>query len=211
MGQFSKIDLKTVFTYPLGAMPWSLADASGFIRKRNKSQLAQLLQKNILILERYPANACNIYDGTAVPLKNAERSKRSSKQEGVRYKNISTSFQLKSCCKFLSVSSNKTEVVKFIVSEWKEPEFTSKLESKLLFVILGEECWKLGSTGIKAVPELQSNHEEADMRMILHAEHAQGPCIIHADDTDVLVLILSHSNRLDAAYVKAGRGSRAEL
>ena len=65
-GQFRKIDLKTVFTYPLVAMPWSLADAFGFIQKTNKSQLAQLLQKNIPILERYPANACNIYDGMAL-------------------------------------------------------------------------------------------------------------------------------------------------
>ena len=59
--QFRKIDLKTVFTYPHGAMPWSRAGAFGFIRKTNKSQLAQLLQKNIPIIERYPANACNIY------------------------------------------------------------------------------------------------------------------------------------------------------
>ena len=151
-----KIDLKTVFTYPLGAMPWSLADAFGFIRKTNKSQLAQLLRKNIPILERYPANVCNIYDGMAllqrlkipqgatfrmvaekvllivtgsnnnrtdvvfdvyrdVSLKNAKRSERSSKQDGVRYKNISPSFQVKSWSKFMSVSSNKTEVVEFII------------------------------------------------------------------------------------------------
>ena len=111
----------------------------------------------------------------------------------------------------MSVSSNKKEVVKSIVSEWKKPEFTSKLESKLVFLTLGEECWKLGSTGIEAVPELQSNHEEADTRMILHARHVQGPCMIHADDTDVLVLILSHSNTLDAAYMKAGRGSKSRI
>ena len=138
MGQFRKINLlKTVFTYPLGAMPWSLADAFGFIQKTNKSQLAQLLQRNISILERYPANACNIYDGMAllqrlkipqgatfrmmaeqvfsivtgsnsnrtdvvfdvyrdVSLKNAERSKRRSNQEGVKYKSILPSFQVKS-------------------------------------------------------------------------------------------------------------------
>ena len=64
-------------------------------------------------------------------------------------------FQAKSWSKFLSVSSNKTVVVKFIVSEWKKPEFTSMLESKLLFVTHGEECCKLGSTGIEAVSELQ--------------------------------------------------------
>ena len=47
--------------------------------------------------------------------------------------------------------------------------------------------------------------------MILHATHFQGPCIIHADDTDVLVLILSHSNTLDAAYMKASRGSKSRI
>ena len=78
---------------------------------------------------------------------------------------------------------------------------------------LGEACWKLGSTGIEAVPELQSNHKEADTQMILHARHVQGPCIIHADDrdTDVLVLILSHSNTLGATYMKAGRGSKSRI
>ena len=136
-GQFRQVDLKTVFTYLLGAMLWSLAGAFGFIRKTNKSQLARLLWKSFPILERYPANACNIYDGMAllqrlkisqdatfrmvaekvllivtgsnsnrtdvvfdayhdVPLKNAGRSERSSKQEGVRYKNILPSLQVKS-------------------------------------------------------------------------------------------------------------------
>ena len=47
--------------------------------------------------------------------------------------------------------------------------------------------------------------------MILHAKHVQGPCIIHADDTDVLVLILSHSNTLAAAYMKAGRCSKSRI
>ena len=150
-GQFRKIDLKTVFTYPLGTMPWSLADAFGFIRKTNKSQLAQLLQKNIPILERYPDNACNIYDGMAllqrfkipqgatfrmvaeqvfstvtgsnsnrtdvvfdvyrdVSLKNAEQSKRSSKQDGVRYKNILPNFQVKSWNKFCLYPQTKQKL-----------------------------------------------------------------------------------------------------
>ena len=68
-----------------------------------------------------------------VSLKNAERSERSSNQEGVKYKNILPSFQVKSWSKFLTVSSDRTVVVKFILSEWKKPEFTSRSESKLLF------------------------------------------------------------------------------
>ena len=121
------------------------------------------------------------------------------------------SYQVKSWNKFLSVSSNKTEAVKFIVSEWKKSEFTSRLQNRLLFVTLGNECWKLSSTGIEFVPELQSNQEEADTRMILHAKHVQGPFVIHADDTDVLVLLLSHSHTLGAAYMKAGRGSKTRV
>ena len=91
-----------------------------------------------------------------VSIKNAEGSKRSSRQEGVRYKNILPSYQVKSWNKFLSVSSNKTEAVKFIVSEWKKPEFISRSQNRLLFVTLGDECWKLSSTGIEFVPELQT-------------------------------------------------------
>ena len=188
-GQFRKIDLKTVFTDPLAAMPWSLADAFGLIQKTNKAQLAKMLENNFPIAERYPNNASSIYDCMAllqrlklthgskfrvvaekvfltvtssnsnridvvfdlyrdVSIKNAERSKRSSRQEGVRYKNILPSYQVKSWNKFLSVSSNKTEAVKFIVSEWKKPEFTSRLQNRLLFVTLGDECWNSVQQGL---------------------------------------------------------------
>ena len=47
--------------------------------------------------------------------------------------------------------------------------------------------------------------------MILHAKHVQGPFVIHADDTDVLVLLLSHSHTLGAAYMKAERGSKTRV
>ena len=50
-----------------------------------------------------------------VSLKNAERPKQNSNQGGMKYKNILTSFQLKPCCEFLSVSSNKTEVYRIRV------------------------------------------------------------------------------------------------
>ena len=43
---FRKTDLKTVFTYPLGAMPWSLADVSGFVRKTSKSQITVAIHIN---------------------------------------------------------------------------------------------------------------------------------------------------------------------
>ena len=47
--------------------------------------------------------------------------------------------------------------------------------------------------------------------MILYTKHIQGPVLIHADDTDVLVLLLSGSNVLGDVYMKTGRGSKGRI
>ena len=120
-------------------------------------------------------------------------------------------YQIKSWNKFLTISSNKSELVKFLVSQWKKSEFREKLGEKVMFVTEEDQCWKLESTSCDKVPELTCNHEEADTRMILHAEHSGGTSIIHCDDTDVLVLLLSHSNSLGRCYLKKGRGSKSRI
>ena len=175
LGQFRKIDLKTVFMYPLGPLPWSLADAYGLLWKTNKAQLFKKLEKNVPVSERHPTNVSNIYDGLAilqklklpagatfrlvaekvfsavtnntsrridivfdtysdVSIKNAERSKRSARSESVKCKNILPGHPIKSWSKFLTVSSNKTELVKFLVTEWTKYGFTNKLGNRSLFV-----------------------------------------------------------------------------
>ena len=100
-------------------------------------------------------------------------------------------------------------MVKFLVTEWKKYGFAHKLRKRSLFVTHNEECWKLQSSSVSLVPDLECSHEEADTRMILHAKHIQRPVLIHADDTDVLVLLLSHSDVLGDVYMKAGRGSKS--
>ena len=62
-----------------------------------------------------------------------------------------------------------------------------------------------------SVPESKCSHEEADTRMILYAKHIQGPVLIHADDTDLLVLLLSGSNVLGDVYMKTRRGSKSRI
>ena len=123
-----------------------------------------------------------------VSIKNAERCKRSSTPEGVRYKNILPGYPIKSWKKILSIQSNKTEVVNFIVSEWKKPQFTFRLGSKVMFVTQGSKCWKLTATCSSAVPELECNHEEADTRMVLHAKYSNSLVVIHADGTANLLI-----------------------
>ena len=141
-GQFQKIDLKEAFEYPIGPLPWSLANAYGLLRKTNKAKLMQLLEKGTAAVERYPENACSIYDGMEllqrfqppagatfvvladkivdavtsnaskrvdvvfdvyfdVSIENAERAKRSSCPEGVKYENILPAYPIKSTKKFM--------------------------------------------------------------------------------------------------------------
>ena len=66
LGQFRQINMKTVFTFPLGPLPWSLSDAFGLPRKTNKVKLVQQLKKEVPLVERFPENAASIYDGMAM-------------------------------------------------------------------------------------------------------------------------------------------------
>ena len=252
LGQFRKIDMRLVFTYPLGPLPWALADPYGLPRKTSKAKLAQQLEKQVVITDSYPNDATSIYDGMAelqkfkpppgatfavvadrlfaaltsspskrvdvvfdvykdISIKNVERSKRATGPEGVTYQNILPGFQVKNWSKILSVSANKAEVVRFLVGQWKEKQFREKLCDRTLYVTEKEKCWKIDFTAATLVPELQSNHEEADTRMVLHAQHARGKCVIHSDDTDVLVLLLGHAHKLDKSFLQKEKGTKRRI
>ncbi len=66
IAQFRKIDLKEIFTYPLGPLPWAIADPYGMPRKTNKAQLLQQLEKGSTPADQYPEHATSVYDGMAV-------------------------------------------------------------------------------------------------------------------------------------------------
>ena len=250
LSQFRKIDMKMVFTYPLVPLSWSLADTYGSPRKTNKATLAQQLEKNIKITERYPENTASIYDGMAllqkfkpppsatfqvvsekvfemvtstnskridvvfdiykqISIKNVERSKRAaSGSDGIKYKNILPAYKVKSWSKLLSVTSNKIEIVTFLLLQWSNPEFRSKLVVRIMYVTSEDQCWKLTSSASELVPELQCGHEEADTRIVLQAQHASGKFVIHCDDTDVLILLLAHSQSLGECYIKKEKCSQ---
>ena len=81
----------------------------------------------------------------------------------------------------------------------------------MLYVTEGSKCWNLTTGSTDNVPELESSHEEADTRMILQAKHANRPVVIHADDKDVMVLLLTHSDLLGTVYMRTGRGSKTRI
>ena len=81
-----------------------------------------------------------------------------------------------------------------------------------LFVTSGEQCW-LFRTGAGdgnsvqrfRVQELECSHEEADTRILLHAQHAaeagHGTVIIHSPDTDVAIIACGLAGQISARLI----------
>ena len=73
----------------------------------------------------------------------------------------------------LRSSDAKNKLTKYIVDSWKEDLKRIGLRiSQILFVTYGEECIRFSAKGFQDVPELHSNQEEVDTRMMLHIQHA---------------------------------------
>ena len=64
LSQHRKIDLKEVFKYPAGPLPWSLADPFGLPKKTNKATLMRNIEKEGEL--DYPVGATAVYDAMAV-------------------------------------------------------------------------------------------------------------------------------------------------
>ena len=81
---------------------------------------------------------------------------------------------------------------KLLVAEWKTPNLREKLNDKQLYVASDDTCLHITNDRLAEVAGLQSNQEEADTRILLHAAHAAAEgyrsVVVTADDSDVMVL-----------------------
>ena len=142
------------------------------------------------VIDRYPA----------ISIKESERQRRRKERGTIRVHILSSSQKLPiQWKKFLSNSSNKENLLHFLAEEWSRQEYvaTRLTSGKSLFVTDRAECYRLtrseeGQVCQEAVPALQSNHEEADTRLVLHAAHAgnggHSHVVIKSPDTDVAIL-----------------------
>ncbi len=89
----------------------------------------------------------------------------------------------------------------YLVSAWRK--FPSQSFKDITFFVTCEEhCFSLHATedfvlASSDVPELKSDHEEADTRMLLHAKHASmsyESVLVQSPDTDVFALLVSIGN-----------------
>ena len=66
VAQTRQLDMKKVFSYPLGQFPWSLSTSRGSLRKTSKSVLSQALEKLTESVENLPEGVMIVVDAMSV-------------------------------------------------------------------------------------------------------------------------------------------------
>ena len=99
-------------------------------------------------------------------IKNAERGHRSVGK--VRLKTIVGAAQIKQWGAILSDGENKMELIRFLVNRWKSHRPNPARIP--LYVAYDDKCICITTHGSHPVRNLESNQEEADTRMLLHAK-----------------------------------------
>ena len=148
------------------------------------------------VADRYPV----------ISIKNAERSRRAA--QGVQRVRILNKNQNvpKQWRKYMSSGENKESLVAFLCEYWCTYE-TSKLNNlECMYITSKDRCYLLvpGSSPNavllhQEIRELESNHEEADTRLLLHSQHASfshDRIIVKCSDTDVFVLCIANQNNI---------------
>ena len=115
-------------------------------------------------------------------IKNAERTRRRSGT--LLFQNLNPTQPIKQWNQFLSSSQNKKELVKFVANYWKQK--TPFMGKKHLCIGYEDNCICCSPDGTVDVPELASNHEEADTRIVLHMNH-------NIDQSDILKKNVIHT------------------
>ncbi len=77
----------------------------------------------------------------------------------------------------------------------------AKLHGKLLYVICHETCFLLTHQGVMVENALSCSHEEADTRILVHANHINNTnnyesIIVTSEDTDVRILLIAFSDMI---------------
>ena len=114
---------------------------------------------------------------------------------------------------FLSSSANKTELIKFIVNEWRNN--TLQFNGMEFYVTSETQCFYIHNGVVASAHHLFSTQEEADTRLLLHAKDAASICekiVIHTPDTDVFLLAVAMSQHIDSSlYIKTGVKNNVRL
>lgn len=155
----------------------------------------------------------DIYEEMSI--KTAERMNRGEEQS-LPPRTIAPTQIVRQWTHFLKQVNNKSSLIEFLVREWQKAKYTDKLLGKELFVTHLQNCWKIRGGHCEEVPDLFSQHEEADGRLLLHAAHAAASgfsaVVICSEVTDVCVMCLAFHNVIGVRlFKKCGTKTRTHL
>ena len=141
-------------------------------------------------------------------IKDVERNRRS--QGELAFNRILPNSEIKQWNLLLSSNTNKNKLIEFIVNEWKN--LGHLLGQKVLYMTSGIDVFRITADETQLVQELQSNHQEADTRMLLQARHTSMSCdkiIVSSPDTDVFIIMLSKVTEMNGQlFMLTGTGNK---
>ena len=134
----------------------------------------------------------------------------------MQFRNIVATQKIKQWNQFLSSADNKMQLIDFIVNQWQYDERIKKIVPNKFYETTGSKYYNLSRVGTNEVSSLSASQEEADTRMFLHAQCAlnqlHGSIVINNPDTDVFVISLMVSEKIDANInFKTGNKNKARI
>lgn len=142
-------------------------------------------------------------------IKDIERQKRSTGKMTVK-KIISTA-PIKQWGQLLSSGEFKNKLEPFILNDWKTKR--NILKNSKAYVNDSSETWRFNKETMEICERLQSNQEEADTRILLHAKDANknnySDIVISSPDTDVFIIALSKLKAIGSnLFMLTGTGEK---
>ena len=107
----------------------------------------------------------------------------------------------------MSSSESKNAIVSYLVSQWQSLPYREKLGDRTLYLGWQNKCIVVEKAGVQNYKFLESNQEEADGRLILHAldaDKTHSSVTIAANDTDVFILCIAFSHKFSSLLLKSG-------
>ena len=140
--------------------------------------------------------------------------RRSSGQ--LHFRTIVASQKIKQWNQFLSSGGNKMQLIDFIVNQYEYDDRNKNTTPDISYATAGTKCYNLSRVGMNEVSSLSTSQEETGSRMFLHPQyalnHLQGNIIINSPDTDVFIISLMVSEKINANIsFKTGNKNKKEL
>ena len=106
---------------------------------------------------------------------------------------------------FLSNDSNKQQLVRLLLKVWSNDEFSRKLQNKNVILVCEEKAYQLKKIDTSVltteIPELESNQEETDTRIVLYccfaAEKKYQYIRVRSPDSDIFFILLYYAANID--------------